>query len=101
MGNPLDKLNAFIFISIVGGISLSLVFGFLSAIAARAQQNAAIIAILGFPIIIPQIVLLVRISSAAFSPLLFVSIPTILLLVAMDALVVLLSVILFPYLWKD
>jgi len=101
MGNPLDKLNAFIFISIVGGISLSLVFGFLSAIAARAQQNAAIIAILGFPIIIPQIVLLVRISSAAFSPLLYISIPTILLLIAMDALVVLLSVILFPYLWKD
>ncbi len=101
MGNPLDKLNAFIFISIVGGISLSLVFGFLSAIAARAQQNAAIIAILGFPIIIPQIVLLVRISSAAFSPLLYISTPTILLLVAMDALVVLLSVILFPYLWKD
>ena len=101
MGNPLDKLNAFIFISIVGGISLSLVFGFLSAIAARAQQNAAIIAILGFPIIIPQIVLLVRISSAAFSPLLYISVPTVLLLVAMDALVVLLSVILFPYLWKD
>jgi heme exporter protein B len=101
MGNPLDKLNAFIFISIVGGVSLSLVFGFLSAIAARAQQNAAIIAILGFPIIIPQIVLLVRISSVAFSPLLYISIPTILLLIAMDALVVLLSVILFPYLWKD
>ena len=29
------------------------------------------------------------------------SVPTVLLLVAMDALVVLLSVILFPYLWKD
>ena len=101
MGNPVDKMNNFIFLSVLGGISLSLVFGFLSAIAAKAQQNAAIIAILGFPIIIPQLVLLVRLSSVALSPLLLVSIPTVLLLVALDALVILLSVLLFPYLWKD
>jgi heme exporter protein B len=101
MGNPVDKMGAFIGLVFLGGFSLSLVFGFLAAIAARAQQNAAIMAILGFPIIIPQVVLLMRLSSTAFSPLLTIPTPTVLLLLALDALVMLLAVILFPFLWKD
>jgi heme exporter protein B len=101
MGNPVDKMRAFIGLVFLGGFSLSLVFGFLAAIAARAQQNAAIMAILGFPVIIPQVVLLMRLSSTAFSPLLTIPTPTVLLLLALDALVMLLAVILFPFLWKD
>lgn len=101
MGNPIDKMGAFIGMVFLGGFSLSLVFGFLAAIAARAQQNAAVMAILGFPVIIPQVILLMRLSSTAFSPLLNIPTPTILLLLALDALVILLAVILFPFLWKD
>jgi len=101
MGNPVDKMGAFIGMVFLGGFSLSLVFGLLAAIAARAQQNAAVMAILGFPVIIPQVVLLMRLSSTAFSPLLNIPIPTVLLLLALDALVILLAVILFPFLWKD
>jgi heme exporter protein B len=58
-------------------------------------------AILGFPVIIPQVVLLMRLSATAFSPLLEVPLSTVLLLLALDALVILLAVILFPFLWKD
>ncbi len=101
LGNPLDKAGQFIGLTLLGGWSLSLVFSFLAAIAAKAQQNAAIMAVLGFPIIIPQLLLLMRLSNAAFAPLLSISTTTILLLVVMDILVVMLSVILFPFLWKD
>jgi len=101
MGNPVDKMGAFIGMVFLGGFSLSLVFGFLAAIAARAQQNAAVMAILGFPVIIPQVVLLMRLSSTAFAPLLNIPTPTVLLLLALDALIILLAVILFPFLWKD
>lgn len=101
LGNPLDKAGPFIGMVLLGGWSLSLVFSFLAAIAARAQQNAAIMAVLGFPVIIPQLVLLMRLSATAFSPLLTVPVSTVLLLVALDMLVVLLAVILFPFLWKD
>jgi heme exporter protein B len=101
LGNPMDKAGPFIGLVILGGWSLSLVFSFLAAIAARAQQNAAIMAVLGFPVIIPQLVLLMRLSGAAFSPLLTIPTPTVLLLIALDALVILLAVILFPFLWKD
>ncbi|HSU28851.1 MAG TPA: heme exporter protein CcmB [Chitinophagaceae bacterium] len=99
--NPLEKTGSFIGLVLLGGWSLSLVFTFLAAIAAKAQQNAAIMAILGFPIIIPQLLLLMRLSKAAFAPLLTIPVTTVLLLVALDLLVILLSVILFPFLWKD
>lgn len=101
LGNPMQKMWQFIGLVLLGGWSLSLVFTFLAAIAAKAQQNAAIMAVLGFPIIIPQLLLLMRLSNAAFAPLLYIPVGTVLLLVALDALVVLLAVILFPYLWKD
>jgi heme exporter protein B len=77
------------------------VFTFLAAIAAKAQQNAAIMAILGFPIMIPQLLLLMGLSNGAFVTNTPLHIPTVLLLIALDLMVILLAVILFPFLWKD
>ena len=101
LGNPIEKAGVFLGLVLLGGWSLSLVFTFLAAIAAKAQQNAAIMAILGFPIIIPQLLLLMRLSNAAFSETAVVPVTTVLLLIALDAMVILLAVILFPFLWKD
>lgn len=101
LGNPMEKAGAFIGLALLGGWSLSLVFTFLAAIAARAQQNAAIMAILGFPLIVPQLLLLMKLSAAAFNPILTISVNSVLLLVALDAMIALLAVILFPFLWKD
>lgn len=95
------KAGSFICLVLLGGWSLSLIFTFLAAIAAKAQQNAAIMAVLGFPLIIPQLVLLMQLSNAAFNPVLTIKASTILLLVALDMMVILLAVILFPFLWKD
>lgn len=101
LGNPAVKMAQFIGFVLLGGWGLSLVFTFLAAIAAKAQQNAAIMAILGFPIIVPQLLLLMRISQTAFTEVLSVKLTTILLLVALDLMVIILAVILFPFLWKD
>jgi heme exporter protein B len=101
MNYPVVNSAVFIGIVFLGGWSLSLVFTFLAAIAARANQNAAIMAILGFPIIIPQLIMLMKISSTVFTAGTPVPISNLLILIASDVMVVLLSVILFPYLWKD
>ncbi|WEK35700.1 MAG: heme exporter protein CcmB [Candidatus Pseudobacter hemicellulosilyticus] len=102
MGNPLENAGTFLGIVCLGGCSLSLVFSFLAAIAARAQQNAALMAIMGFPLIIPQLLLLMRISSIAFSDVFQAGLGQLVLLLAgLDILVVVLAVILFPFLWKD
>ena len=102
LGNPLENGLAFIGITILGGASLSLVFTFLAAIAAKAQQQAALMAIMGFPLIIPQLLLLMKVSTIAFSQVVQGGLwQMILLLIALDAMVALLAVILFPFLWKD
>lgn len=101
LGNPIEKTGPFIGLVLLGGWSLSLVFTFLAAIAAKAQQNAAIMAVLGFPLIIPQLTLLMQLSNAAFNPILTFHTMNVFLLIALDAMVMLLSVILFPFLWKD
>ena len=101
--NPLSNTLLFTGIVCLGGISLSLVFTLLAAIAAKAQQNAALMAIMGFPLIIPQLLLLIRLSKAAFgevfreSALLQLSF----LIVGLDIMVIALSIILFPFLCKD
>ncbi len=102
LGNPLIHVLQFIGISFLGGIGLSLIFTFLAAIAAKAQQQAALMAIMGFPIIIPQLLLLGRIAKATFSPVLQAGLlQMVLLLAGLDLMIILLSIILFPFLWKD
>ena len=101
LGNPVQKALPFTGLVLLGGWSLSLVFTFLSAIAAKAQQNAAIMAILGFPIIIPQLMLLMQLANTVFSDKTGIAFSTLLLIVMLDILVVMLAVILFPFLWKD
>jgi heme exporter protein B len=102
LGSPLSRPLLFVGISCFGAISVSFVFSFLAAIAARAEQNAALMAILGFPLIIPELMLLMRMSNIAFSDVFQSGLASIvLLLFCFDILVVVLSAILFPFLWKD
>lgn len=102
MGNPLAHALTFVAVVCLGGSSLSLVFTFLAAIAARARQGAALMAILGFPLIIPQVLLLMRISNTVFSDVYQAGLMKIILLLAgLDVLVLALAIILFPFLWKD
>ena len=102
LGNPINKLMTFTGITLLGGASLSLVFTFLAAIAARAQQSAALMAIMGFPIIIPQLLLLMKIAVPAFSDVVMEGWSQLIYsLIGLDVLIVALAIILFPFLWKD
>ena len=103
LDNPVDNSLWFIGIAVLGGASISIVFTLMSAIAAKAQQNAALIAILGFPVILPQLLLLMRLSKAAFAEVFREGAVLQLsaLIVGLDILVIAMAVILFPYLWKD
>jgi heme exporter protein B len=103
LDNPVSDSLVFTGIVLLGGCSLSLVFTLMSAIAAKAQQNAALIAILGFPVILPQLLLLMRLSKAAFAEVFREGAVWQLvgLTAGLDLLVIVLAVILFPFLWKD
>ena len=103
LGNPIMNELQFIGIACLGGLSLSLVFTLMSAIAAKAHQNAAIMAILGFPLIIPQLLLLIRLSRSALGEVFREGavLQITLLLFGLDVLVIVLAIILFPFLWKE
>lgn len=103
LGAPFLHALQFTGITILGGVSMSLVFTLLAAIASRANQNAAIMVIMGFPVIIPQLLLLIRISKAAFGEVFKdgAVLQMVFLLGGLDVLVLALCMILFPFLWKD
>ena len=102
LNNPIVQFSRFLLMVLVGGISLSLLFTTLAAIAGRAGGNSALIAVLGFPIVIPQIILLSDLSKPLFVTLqisgwwqFFGA------LLLLDVLIIILSIILFPFIWKE
>lgn len=102
LGNPLTHGLLFFGMACLGGISLSLVFSFLAAIASKAQQPSAIMAILGFPLIIPQLMLLMKIANIAFADVVQNGMPQLVgLLIGFDCMIIMLAYILFPFLWKE
>ncbi len=103
LGNPAQSFFKFLLIAFFGTFSISLVFTLMAAIAAKAQQNAALMAILGFPLIIPQLLLLIKLSKSLFGEIYrdAALMQITFLLIGFDIMVIALSVILFPFLWKD
>jgi heme exporter protein B len=102
LGSPVVKPWLFLFTTILGSISLGLLFTLLSAIAAKANQNAALMAILGFPLMIPLLLILIKLSNVALSVSnIYFPIDLIGILLGYNILIIMLSNILFPFIWKD
>lgn len=102
LGMPIEQVGLFVLITITGAFSLSVVFTFLSAIAARANQNAALMAILGFPLVTPVLMILGNLAQKALSPVYqegWWGLAGILLL--LDLMIIVLGMILFPFLWQE
>lgn len=95
---PLLFFSAFI----LGCIGLASALTMVSAIASSAGNNAALMAVLGFPIVIPILLLVIN----AFKLALNLEIPIIevvkilISLFLIDIVVVMLAILLFPYLWR-
>ncbi len=87
---------------ILGCIGLASALTMVSAIASTAGNNAALMAVLGFPVVIPILLLVINAFKSSFN----LVIPAIQIikslssLLLIDAVVVMLAVILFPYLWR-
>lgn len=96
-----DKLLYFAAV-ILGAISFSSVFTMISAIASKANNNGTLMAILSFPVIIPVIILIIKLSKNAMDGLdRTVSFDEIGVLTAINLIVITVSLLLFPYLWRD
>lgn len=96
-----DPLYYFLTV-LLGSISFSTVFTMISAIASKAGNNGTLMAILSFPVIIPVILLLIKLSKSAMDGIdRGLSAGNISVLLAINVIVITTSLILFPFLWRD
>ena len=98
LGDPLF----YFFAVLLGSISFASVFTMISGIASKANHAGGLMAILSFPVIIPLLVVLIKLSKNAMDGLdRSVSYDEIGVLIAINIVVITTSLLLFPYLWKD
>lgn len=101
MGNPVGNMPLYLLSIMLGSIGLASTLSLMAGIAAQAENSATLMAVLSFPIIIPLLLLVLKISKSALDG---ISIQEnwdeIALLGALNTIVVVLSGILFPYIWR-
>jgi heme exporter protein B len=96
-----DPLYYFLIV-LLGSISFSTVFTMISAIASKAGNNGTLMAILSFPVIIPVILLLIRLSKNAMDGIeRSFSYSNMAVLLAINVIVIATALLLFPFLWRD
>ncbi len=101
-GNPVKDFPLFLLVLGLGSLGFSIAFTFIASIAAKANNSATLMAILSFPVILPILLTLVRLSSIALRLIQDTSyLRDIINLLAIDAILITLSFILFPFIWKD
>lgn len=101
-GNPVKDAALFALVLFLGSLGFSISFTFIASIAAKASNSATLMAILSFPVILPILLTLVRLSSIALRLIQDSSYShDIINLLAIDAILLTLTFVLFPYIWKD
>lgn len=98
IGNlPIYLLSVFL-----GSLSFATVFTMVAGISAKAGNNSTIMAILSFPVIIPLLIILIKLShNAVLGATIAVSWGDIGVLLAINVVTIAISLLLFPYLWRD
>ena len=101
-GHPVQDVGLFSLTILLGSLGFSITLTFISAIAAKANNSATLLAILGFPVIIPILITLIKLSATALGLLEDTSNwRDIVNLLAIDVILVALIFVLFPFLWRD
>ncbi len=102
VGYPVQRTGLFLINLLLGVIGLSLTFTLISALVARARNQATLMAILSFPVVIPLLMLLIKVSNSSMDMVVGQSFEKELLILGlMDVIILVLAYILFPYLWRD
>ncbi len=100
--NPIGDPLFYLLAVLLGSISFASVFTMISGIASKANNSGALMAILSFPVIIPLLIVLIKLSKNAMDGLdRTVSLDEIGVLAAINVIVITVSLLLFPYLWRD
>ncbi len=95
-------LLQFLLAVVLGGIGFAAVLTLISAIAARAGSGLGLMAILGFPLVLPMLLAIMRASKLSLDGVAWSVNSTYFLGSALlDVITVTLAWLLYPYLWRD
>lgn len=102
IGDMVQDHVLFIIALLLGSTGFASILTLMSAIAAKTDNNLSLMAILSFPVQLPFLLTLIKLSKNAVDGLDWsVSYGLIAILVLLQVIIVTLSVLLFPYLWRD
>ena len=102
IGNLVQDMPMFILGLLLGSAGFASVMTMISAIASRAGSNTTLMAILSFPVLMPLLTTVIRFSKNAMDGLdPSLSYSLIIILVSLNILVMAMSYLLFPYLWRE
>lgn len=102
IGNPVQDHTYFILGIVLGSVGLSSTLTLVAGIASKTNQNSTLMAILSFPVTLPMLLILIKFSKNAADGLAHsVQQPYILALLSLNLVVFVLSLLLFPFLWKE
>lgn len=105
-GSPILNIPLFLLAILLGSLGLSMGLTLIAGIASQSSNNGTMMTILGFPIIIPILISLVHMSAFALQVGTINSVGAeafgdIMSLLGIILLLFAVSVILFPFLWKN
>lgn len=102
MGGFVVNYPLFISALLLGSFGFASALTMIAAIASRTNNNFALMAILSFPVVMPLLLTLMKVSSAALSVgTMAGNIKYLAALLMLNVIVIALSYVLFPYLWRD
>ena len=102
MGNEVQNGGLFTVNLLLGAVGFSVTLTMVSGIAAKASNSSTLMAVLSFPIMIPLLLMVMKVSKNAIDGLdPTVSYDEVVILLAINGIVASLSYILFPYLWRS
>jgi heme exporter protein B len=100
--NPVQDKWLFLLNTLLGGLGFASTLSMISAIASKSNNNGTLMAVLGFPVVLPLLLLLIKVSKNAVDGLaLSTSYEEISTLLAINLIVISVSYLLFPYLWRS
>jgi heme exporter protein B len=101
IGNIIQDLPLFLLTLLLGSLGFSSLLTMVSAIASKSGNNFTLMAILSFPIMIPLLMVLIKLSKNALDGLENWDVHYLLILVFINVIIIALSYLLFRYLWRD
>ena len=102
MGNIVANSTSFLIVLFAGAVGLASILTLMSAIAAKIRNNFTLVSVLSFPIILPQLIIILNVSAKAISGMsveLFYL--DIIISILISFIAVGLSNVLFPYIWQE